>query len=46
MSVLLGQFAHSLIDSGLMSPDGVQAVLDSFPPDEKPNHLTFRQPTF
>ena len=36
MEVLLGQFKRSLIDSGLMTADEVEAFIDSLPSDIKP----------
>jgi eukaryotic-like serine/threonine-protein kinase len=37
VAVILDQFVHSLVDSGLMSADEVAAFLDGLPPENRPD---------
>ena len=37
MAVILDQFVHSLVDSGLMSAEEVRTFIDALPPESQPN---------
>lgn len=37
MTVVISQFVRSLKESGLLSPDEIEAFLESLPPEKKPS---------